>query len=257
MKDFVRPPFDRLLEAMNLTDFEALWALERDWFEPPNVRRGGWSGVCRKACPDPDSPTGETVYFCKVQENHMRRPWHSPLRGEATFVREAKNLLHFERHGVAAPQLVYFAQRVARRSVRAILITRGLDGGSLQRLVRERAPGPEMAVRLGALLHQLHEKAGYVHRSLELKHIHVDGDRPLLMDLKRAAPRLRRGRPAITDLEKLFRQMRKEPLIDTDFRMGILRTYLALGGRGAELDRWARHLRVSVPHKSLRTADGA
>lgn len=114
-----------------------------------------------------------------------------------------------------------------------------------------------MAVRLGTLLHQLHEKAGYIHRSLELKHIHVDGGRLLLMDLERAAPRWLRGRPAIADMEKLFRQMRKEPLIDVAFRMETLRTYLALGGREADLDRWAKHLRVSVPHSKLRKTDGA
>ena len=72
MKDYVRPPFDRVLEAVGLADFEALWALERDWFEPPNERRGRWSGVCRKTWPEPDSPTGEGVFFFKVQENHKR-----------------------------------------------------------------------------------------------------------------------------------------------------------------------------------------
>ena len=47
MKDFINERWRPILAHTGLTDFNALWDLEAEWFEEPNHRRGGWSGVAR------------------------------------------------------------------------------------------------------------------------------------------------------------------------------------------------------------------
>ena len=47
MQDFVNERWRSILAYNKLSDFDALWKLEAEWFEPPNQRRGGWSGVSR------------------------------------------------------------------------------------------------------------------------------------------------------------------------------------------------------------------
>ena len=44
---FIADGWGALLRRHDLDTFEALWRLPEQWVEPPNVRRGGWSGVTR------------------------------------------------------------------------------------------------------------------------------------------------------------------------------------------------------------------
>ena len=109
MNDFVAADWVDALRAGGLDRFESLWALQAEWFEPPNHRRGGWSGVARIELPGPDGrPTG---LFLKRQENHTRRTFRHPLHGEPTFAAEIRNILATQQAQVPSLEPVYYAQR--------------------------------------------------------------------------------------------------------------------------------------------------
>jgi hypothetical protein len=86
MKDFVNERWRTILARNGLTDFDALWDLKADWFEAPNHRRGGWSGVSRCELDRPEG--GKVAVFLKRQENHKARIWSHPVHGAPTFLRE-------------------------------------------------------------------------------------------------------------------------------------------------------------------------
>lgn len=126
MDDFLSPAWRAELAHHGLADFDALWQLPLPWFEPPNQRRGGWSGVSRH---DFISPTGQRhSVFIKRQENHQTFSWRHPLRGIPTFLREFRLLLRYRASGVPTLDPVYFARRATVAGQRAILITVALDG---------------------------------------------------------------------------------------------------------------------------------
>ena len=82
-RDDVSPGWAEVLRHNQLDTFEAIWNLKAPWYEPLNVRRGGWSGVSRINC---KLPGGDEVgVFIKRQSNHRTR---HPLLPEATIARE-------------------------------------------------------------------------------------------------------------------------------------------------------------------------
>jgi hypothetical protein len=91
-----------LLKANNLADFEALWNLDAGWFEEPNQRRGGWSGVSRYQLAN-----GEYL-FIKRQQNHIYRALLTLFLPRATFEREFVNLLRFQKLGIPPLDAVDF-----------------------------------------------------------------------------------------------------------------------------------------------------
>ena len=44
---FISAQYQSVLSMHQFDDFESIWASEIKWFEEPNQRRGGWSGVGR------------------------------------------------------------------------------------------------------------------------------------------------------------------------------------------------------------------
>jgi hypothetical protein len=125
MRDYVSDEWRGILRYNHLDDFTALWDREFEWFEPPNRRRGGWSGVCRYEMPLPRG--GTRGVFIKRQENHITRTPLHPL-GMPTFLREMRNILRFKQHNIPALEPVYFAHRRVDGNLRAILVTEALDG---------------------------------------------------------------------------------------------------------------------------------
>jgi hypothetical protein len=120
------PQWADVLAHNGLPDFASLWNLKADWFEPPNERRGGWSGVARIEL---DLPQGGKVgVFLKRQENHGCRTWRHPWSGVPTFAREFANIQRLRARGIPTLEPVYFAMDQASMSGRAVLVTRALDG---------------------------------------------------------------------------------------------------------------------------------
>ena len=126
MKDFVNEHWRTILAHNGLTDFDALWDLKADWFEAPNHRRGGWSGVSRCELDRPEG--GKVAVFLKRQENHKARIWSHPVHGAPTFLREFKHIMHYRECGVATLEPVYFGMHKAGKDYRAILVTEELTG---------------------------------------------------------------------------------------------------------------------------------
>jgi hypothetical protein len=126
MKDFDNERWRTILAHNGLIGFDALWGLDAQWFEAPNQRRGGWSGVSR--C-ELQLPTGGTVaLFLKRQENHGTRSLLHPMSGVPTFLREFRRIMSYRQHEIPTLEPVYFGMRGKGRNQRAILATEELTG---------------------------------------------------------------------------------------------------------------------------------
>ncbi len=126
MQQHFAPDWQALFEQNGLRSFDDFWNVQAEWFEEPNHRRGGWSGVARCELKRPDG--GVVRMFLKRQENHVTKTLRHPIRGMATLAREFKNFSRLERSGVAGARLVYFGQRNVAGKLRAVLATEELAG---------------------------------------------------------------------------------------------------------------------------------
>lgn len=237
MNEFVAEEWKTVLQAQGLDGFEAFWALEADWFEPPNRRRGGWSGVTRIEVSGPDGrPTG---LFLKRQENHDRLTLRHPLRGEPTFAAEIRNIHAMQRVQVPSLEPVYYAQRMLAGRWRVILVTRELlgyrpldawtaDWYAVDRGVSRKTRLQTIAI-CAQILRRLH-RAGFVHNAMHPKHIflRVDGREGVdarLIDLEKMRRKPFLARRAQRDLDSLNRRSRHWSRTD---RLRFLKAYLGM-----------------------------
>jgi tRNA A-37 threonylcarbamoyl transferase component Bud32 len=126
MKEFVGSGWKKNLELNELESFDSIWELDAAWFEEPNKRRGGWSGVSRISLKTEEG--GSVGIFLKRQENHNTKTLAKPVNGEPTFYREFKNILRFISHGIPTVEPVYFFYRYKNGKSQAILMTKELEG---------------------------------------------------------------------------------------------------------------------------------
>jgi hypothetical protein len=214
MNDFVGEGWEEILQHNNLNSFDALWELKADWFEPPNERRGGWSGVSRIQV---KRPSGEPVgLFLKRQENHICRSLRNPIKGVATFLREFKNICRFKELRVPTLEPVFFALHHVNGNQRAILITEELAGYyPIPNSPKEDATLTTLAARkqlftkLASLMHHMHAD-NRQHGCLYLKHLFM---KPLdeggfdvrVIDLEKTRKLLSQKRAIFRDLYTLSR----------------------------------------------------
>ena len=175
-KDYLPDKWRRILRHNNLDSFERLWDHQSDWYEEPNERRGGWSGVSRCELELPEG--GEVTIYRKTQENHTSRSLRKPF-GMLTFTREFNAMMHFRKAGLPSVKPVYFAVRKIEGNMRAILCVEALDDYiSLKDLVKSwrRKGRPEKATRLRVMravadfMRRMHERRIQHHQFLP-KHI--------------------------------------------------------------------------------------
>ena len=126
MQQHFAPGWQALFEQNGLRSFDDFWNVQAEWFEEPNQRRGGWSGVARCELKRPGG--GVVRMFLKRQENHVTKTLRHPIRGMATLAREFKNFLRFERSGVPGARLIYFGEHRVAGKIRAVLATEELAG---------------------------------------------------------------------------------------------------------------------------------
>lgn len=214
MKDYINERWRPILAHNGLADFAALWQHKADWFEEPNQRRGGWSGVSRCELALPDG--GVCAIFLKRQENHRARIWTHPLRGAPTFLREFRHIMHYRSHGIPTLEPVYFAMHKEGKDHRAILVTEELSGFvSLEDRVQDwrkhGAPPRRERLRylaaIAALLRQMHDH-GIQHNCFFPKHVftRVNADGSVaarVIDLEKSRWRPSRTLCAIRDLYTL------------------------------------------------------
>lgn len=153
-----------ILTKHGLHNPKVVWGYEAEWFEPPNRKRGGWSGVNYLTL------DGQG-YYLKRQENYQRHSIRNPFIGEPTYVREYEMLQYLSDKGVQTPELVLFAQN-ARQSM---MITAELKGfvAADQWLTECSIKDKQPTLRaLATAVRDMH-RAGVVHRALFLKHLFV------------------------------------------------------------------------------------
>lgn len=256
MKDYVNERWRAILTHNDLSDFESLWALEAPWFEPPNRRRGGWSGVSRYELEMPEG--GRTAIFIKRQENHGTPSISHPLRGVPTFLREFKRIMNYRRKNIPTLVPVFFAQRDVGNDQRAILVTEELSGfvsladktaAWQDEGVPPRAVRHSMLTAVADVLRGMHRQ-GIQHSCFFQKHVFVKVDQDgrteaRVIDLEKSRWRPMRTLCAMRDLYSLSRFSSGWSSTDQVF---FLKEYLAI----PRLNTYAKWLWRNVESRSIR-----
>ncbi len=235
MKDYVTSEWEHILRFNDLDGFNGLWGLKADWFEPPNERRGGWSGVARIEL---DLPGGaKEAVFLKRQENHTRRTPRRPISGEPTFAGEIKNILLLRQAGVTTMEPLYYGQRKVDGKWRAILVTRELVGFRSMNEVTDQwnkdgwnkafCYRRRLISELATTVRNMHDHK-LVHNSLHPKHVFVRlvaGRQPevALIDLEKMRRAISVKSAMLRDLDSLNRRAYAFGCAD---RMCFLKSYL-------------------------------
>lgn len=229
---FSSAEWQTLFEQNGLGSFKALWELQAKWFEAPNECRGGWSGVCRIELQQTD---GSAVgVFLKRQQNHTRRTFAHPLKGENTFLSEVRNIRHLTMHNVPTLELLCHGEESDTSDQNALLVTAELaDYQPLSELIlperitqltilQRRA----IAQAVGELTFKLHQSQ-LMHNCYYPKHIFVrlDGDNVdvRMIDVEKAKHRRSSLRRTLRDLGSLNR---RAPSVSRSDRLCCLLTYL-------------------------------
>ena len=214
----------QLLQTAGLDTFDAIWALDAEWVEEPNVRRQGWSGMCRFELNESASPPREI--YLKRQENHGYRSLRNPFRYLPTAYREYQRLVAMQAAAIAAPEVLYYGDRNTGTKMQAILMTREipqsipLDDYLQQADDRPPTEVHRLIIDTATLIAKLHHHH-FQHCSLYGKHILISGfdadtpasthtEQPLvphLIDVEKTRWRLSRLAIAVRDLNQLYRHV--------------------------------------------------
>lgn len=261
MKDYIADAWHDVLSHHQLDSFDALWDLDVPWFEEPNARRGGWSGVAQLRLTLPMG--GSVGFFLKRQENHVFKTLAHPLRGQATFLREFVNIQHFEADEIPTLEVAFFGQKKVKGKLRAILLTRELEGyeplssehfkqrcsGRTKQGVRRKQV---LIERIADVIRTMHDK-GWMHDCLYPKHIFwTVSDRGevdvRLIDLEKVRKVRGRSKAILRDLDSLNR--RGEQFSRAD-RLRFLKAYLGQSKLNRSVKKWWNRL----TQKMLQKAD--
>ena len=243
MRDYVAKQWIDVLEKNGLKTFADWWQREAEWFEEPNYRRGGWSGVSRVELKDKNGLT--RVVFLKRQENHVARTLFHPVKGISTFVREMRNILLLQKAQVPALTPVYFAERNIEGNKRAILVTEELDGFSPLDTIDSHSLSLKqrnnLLKKVAELIQGFHAQR-LQHNCLYAKHVFVrqQGDEfeANLIDLEKTKHRFLKNTGMNRDLDSFNRHAHGWSKTD---RLRFLRYYLHAAGLENKLaEMWHR-----------------
>ncbi|MCM2132064.1 lipopolysaccharide kinase InaA family protein [Larsenimonas rhizosphaerae] len=208
MKNFTAPSWAPLLQRHHINTFDALWNLDLEPVDVPNLERGGHSEVSLLTLED-------QRFFVKRQTNHLGRSLQRPF-GEPTFAREFRNIQRFEALNIPALEAAWFGERRSQGTWCSILVTPALEGYSdliawharwNQLSEHEQVSVIEASARLLATLHD----TGWMHGSLYAKHVFLKSQpghwEARLIDLEKSRPLLRRTAERLRDLDVFTRRL--------------------------------------------------
>ncbi|PHS73652.1 MAG: lipopolysaccharide kinase [Cycloclasticus sp.] len=216
MMHYISEKWRDILVFNDLDTYQKIWSLEAEWFEEPNQRRGGWSGVSRIEL---KLPLGGTVgMFLKRQEDHVTRSIAHPIKGFSTFLREYKVIGAFQKSGVPTLDLVLFDQWKEDGHQRACIMTEELvdyiplssdaysTGGEFFSNVEQKE---KVFVKLANLMRVMHRR-NFQHNCFYPNHIFVrqlpGGDIDLrVIDLEKVKKVVHRKRAVLRDFNTLMR----------------------------------------------------
>ena len=228
-KTWVAPKWERALENAGLLDIESVSKREFDWFEAPNRRRGGWSGVTRLVLNPEAAPEDQQAVFLKIQQNHFYRAASTCFTKKLTFEREFEVLQQLKQATDTIPELALFATWQVGSDVGAILVTRALDDwyplndwlhGHKGLTAPDEATFKKALKAIAQSAREIND-AGWVHLCFSGKHLFVrpttDGNfESCVIDMEKSRKHLRsnyrtrkdcshfmRHTPGITDAQKL------------------------------------------------------
>lgn len=249
--DYLAPDCRETLEKQGVGDFEALWQVELVAVDEPNTEEGGWSTVCRL---DLDG----SGFFLKRQVNFFTRTLHRPL-GESTAAREFRNILRYERLGIPSLQVAFYGERKVAGELRAILLTRALDGWlPLYDLLPDWQLRPseqrqQIIAACAELIGRLHA-AGLRHGCLYPKHLFLQEAngawRGCLIDLEKTRRLWLGWRDKVRDLEAFLRNVAGVWAADEQSR--FLDGYLHRSGSSDPAEVWLQRLARRRAYKKER-----
>jgi hypothetical protein len=262
---FVSEPVRRQLQCAGLHPFDALWSLEADWVEAPNMERQGWSGVCRLVVTPPEA--APWIAYLKRQENHGYRSLGNPFRYRPTAYREFQGLRAMQTAGIRVPEVLYYGERRSGQALQALLMTREVPRSlSLEAYLEMADQRPRDEVRrlvqdTADLIGRLH-RCHFQHCALYGKHVLIrdfmpdpaesdvarDRPQPVLIDVEKARRRPLRIGIALKDLSQ-FR--RRTPWPEALWEMFLAR-YVAVCGIPRLKPFLARQIRRRVRRKQPR-----
>jgi len=198
-------------------DFDRIWSLELDWFEEPNHKKNGWSGVSKSTL----SLANGKKYnvFIKRQENTLTRSVFHPITGVPTLRRELANIEHIQKLNIPTVESIYYGERRLKNHYRAILITLALEQyQSLEAIFVEKYTALSrtrknlILLQIAILIRRLHQNH-YVHNCLYPKHIFLNleklyqgkTDSVRLIDLEKAKFHFRVKKCMLRDFDTLHR----------------------------------------------------
>lgn len=253
-KLWVAPAWEALLSNAGLLDIEALTTRELDWFEQPNKRMGGWSGVSRIIL-NPDAPEPERVaVFLKIQNNHCYRTIGNLMKKRLTFEREMDAY-----QGLAAtnllPELMLFAKWSQDGDIGSIMITKALDGfvefeDGLEQIKQTHAePEAEIRKALAAVANATRAMhgTGWGHFTHKPKHVFIgaakDGGYSVrFIDFERARRPLRAKTLVTQDLAKFLRH---SPVLNREQKLQFLHDYFQTEAFNSTQLKWIHALEKS------------
>ncbi|CAA6689900.1 MULTISPECIES: lipopolysaccharide kinase InaA family protein [unclassified Lentimonas] len=220
-KIHVAPEWEQQLSVAGLLDVESLTTREFDWFERPNKRLGGWSGVSRLYL-NPDAPKDEQVaLFLKIQNNHCYRTIGNSFKKRLTFEREMDAFEALKDLGVL-PELLLFAKwRTADGDVGSLIITKELRGfvelEDLLKTIRSTQSQSDTSIRkalraVADATRAMHA-TGWAHFAYKPKHVFISTESEpehqiRLIDFERARRPLSAKTFVTEDLSRFLRHSR-------------------------------------------------
>ncbi len=188
--------------------FNYFWHLPKNWFEPPNYRRGGWSGVITHQLPQTATSDAQSL-FVKLQSKSVFKTIKRPFRGLPTFYREYVNTQRAKAAGVSVLEFVYYGQR----DLNAILVSKSLEGYlEFNKALLLCSDDPVIKKKLVNLLadNLIKIHGAYIsHGALNQKHILVKFSNTSIIDLCiidfEKSRKIFRNRGIVIDLHLLFK----------------------------------------------------
>jgi len=213
MKKYLFEDMQEILQFNRLDSFGALWHMDAEAIENPNKRRGGRSFVAKVMLSKPDGT--HVPAFLKRQENDMARILQPPFK-IPSYERELKNIMRFEKMNIPVVQPLFFEKQKNGNDVRAILITKALDGYmSFETFLKEMKSDRALLMNrdrvfdmVASSIRRIHQK-GFEHGALFGYHIFikVDGKAPDIeirfIDLEMAR---RHPKRVVRDLTRLYKR---------------------------------------------------
>ena len=235
-KTWIAPQWESALKDAGLLDIEAVSKREFDWFETPNHRRGGWSGVTRIVLNPDAAPTDQQAVFLKIQQNHFYRAPSTFFLKRLSFAREFNALQALAPLVNCMPKLLQFSQWKHDGNHGALIITEALEGlEPFDQWLREQknAPTPhQSAPTLKALksiataAREVHD-TGWAHFGFYPKHAFIRKDEngdytTCLIDLEKARQPLSSKQSTIEDVSRFLRHSTE---LNNEEKVAYLRAY--------------------------------